>query len=325
MKEIIIKDREAGQRLDKFLKKYLDGASAGFLYKMLRKKNITLNGKKATGRESLLKGDLVKLFLSDETILGFQKKADGPKLSDHVRLEFLYEDADIVAVHKPAGMLSQPGTGRGAVLGDYLLAELLSKGSIKEEDLRAFRPSPLNRLDRNTSGIVLCGKSLKGAQYLSGIIRDKSLIKEYRVLVDGKLDIKTRVITYFIKDAAANRVKLYGHRVPGSDRMETEFRTLMSNEGASLLAARLITGKTHQIRAQLAYLGHPVLGDPKYGREVRNRELRKKEQIQRQMLHAYRVTFPKTTGPFSYLSGKTVTDPLPEDFQRLVRDLKLKG
>ena len=156
MQEIKITEQEAGQRFDKLLGKYLNKAPKSFLYKMLRKKNITLNGKKASGNEKLAKGDCVKLFLSDETIQKFSEAFSG---YTNVSLDILYEDADIILINKPVGMLSQKAARSDESLVEHLISYLIQSHALTEEDLRTFRPSICNRLDRNTSGIVAAGKS----------------------------------------------------------------------------------------------------------------------------------------------------------------------
>lgn len=364
MKELIIQKNEAGQRLDKFLRKYLQEAPGSFLYKMLRKKNITLNGKKASGSEHLSEGDTVKLFLSDETIAKFHKRSEflmgtplknnpvrkdeadslennknrlkkskernnaqgrmyGPKDSSGRRksecLDIVYEDDDIIAVNKPAGMLCQMDSRNVESLAELLVRQLVLDGKLTEEDLRAFRPAPVNRLDRNTSGIVLCGKSLQGLQFLSGIIHDRTVKKEYLALTSGhfgSLQKYAEETVYFEKDQKRNRVHLYPKPGPGRGVMKTGFCPLAYGRDATLVRVHLITGKTHQIRAHLSYLGHPILGDPKYGDPERNAELQSRCHIRRQMLHAYQVTFPELTGGFSRLSGKTIQADPPKDMQQ---------
>ncbi len=310
--------KEANQRFDKFLKKYLSKAPQSFLYKMLRKKNITLNNKKAAGNEMLQESDVVKLFLSDETIDKFHESKSLPKSLPKKRppLSVIYEDEDLIFINKPANMLTQMGNGTEASLAEYLVEDLLSRKAVREEDLRAFRPSPANRLDRNTSGIVLCSKTLAGAQFLSEMIRSRDLKKEYLVLVGGKVTKSAVETAYFTKDHAKNKVTLYDRQIAGSEKMITGITTLQSSSQASLLAIDLITGKTHQIRAHLAFLGHPVLGDRKYGDEGQNRRLMEVCGIRRQMLHARTVTFPSLSGHFSYLSQKSFTAEVPTDFAK---------
>ncbi len=319
MVELQITAKEAGQRFDKFLKKYLNEAPGSFIYKMLRKKNITLNGKKAAGSELLADGDQIRLFLSDETIRKFhQSRTSAAPVSVKTApsLSVIYEDDDLIFINKPANMLTQKGNDPQNSLTEFLLQDLLTRKMLTEEDLRAFRPSPANRLDRNTTGLVLCSKSLRGAQFLSEMIRNRDLKKEYQVLVSGRVNQNGVKTVYYSKDAKHNLVTLYPDQKEGRGFMKTGIYPVQVSDQASLLRIDLLTGKTHQIRAHLAYLGHPVLGDSKYGDPKQNRMLRQKHGIRRQMLHAWRITFPEVSGSFSYLSGKSFTAPPPEDFCR---------
>ena len=185
MRSLIVSENESGQRLDKLLAKYLNLAGKGFLYKMMRKKNITLNGKKCDGSEKLVQGDEVKLFFSEETI---------EKFSSHtlqevkkVNLHIIYEDDHILLVNKPSGMLSQKAKDTDESLVEYIIDYLISSGQLSTEQLQSFRPSVCNRLDRNTSGLVVAGKSLPGLQIMSAVFKDRSLHKYYRCVVKGRV------------------------------------------------------------------------------------------------------------------------------------------
>ena len=198
MQEIQIAANEAGQRLDKLLAKYLSEAPKSFLYKMLRKKNIVLNGKKASGNEKLVAGDSVKLFLSDETIQKFSREITVCK--SNTKLDILYEDDDILLVNKPAGMLSQKAEAKDISLVEHLISYLLESGQLTRENLKSFKPSICNRLDRNTSGLVVCGKSLKGLQTMGQLFKERTLKKYYRCIVAGNVTEKQYVKGYLIKD-----------------------------------------------------------------------------------------------------------------------------
>ena len=192
MRELVISKYEAGQRFDKFLAKYMELAPKSFFYKMMRKKNITLNGKKAAGNEKLEKGDTVKLFLSEETIEGFREKK---KRAVHTgaKLDILYEDEQVMLINKPAGMLSQKAEKGDISMVEHLISHLLDTGEVTEEMLKTFRPSLCNRLDRNTSGIVAAGKTLQGLQMLSGLFKERTLHKYYLCIVKGVIKKKNRM------------------------------------------------------------------------------------------------------------------------------------
>ena len=333
MTEIRISSREAGQRIDKYLKKYFPLAPGSFIYKMLRKKNITLNGRKAAGSEIIENGDVIKLFLSDETISSFRRKGEtvpdkessagaGSVSSGSGSMTVLYEDGDIALFVKPAGMLSQPGNGHELSAADLIPEILLSSGCLHEDDLRAFHPAPLNRLDRNTSGILLCGLSMKGAQTISRLIRSGEMKKEYLAIVHGNGLRDGTYSAYAVKDPKHNRMLLSSQPSKNAVDMVTGFHVLGTSDHFSLVKATLITGRTHQIRAQLSWLGFPVAGDRKYGTGSVGSESFPKPG--RQMLHAFRVTFPENTDPCPEISGKIFTADVPDDFRKMAAALNLK-
>lgn len=291
MKEFIIEENEAGQRFDKYLAKLLKEAPKSFFYKMLRKKNITLNGKKATGNEKLLKGDSIRLFLSDET---FDKFAGSVQVARaYCDLDIVYEDADIVIVNKPVGMLSQPADDGTPSLVEYLIGYLLKKGELTEKQLKTFKPSVCNRLDRNTSGMVCAGKSLAGLQFLSRIFHDRTLHKYYLCLVKGRIEKDNHIKGYLHKDKKTNKVTVSREKSEDSMPIETAYHPLGSNGKMTLLEVELITGRTHQIRAHLSSIGHPLLGDGKYGDAEFNRKYAG-YGVKHQLLHAYKLVIPET-------------------------------
>ena len=353
MKEITITKREEGQRFDRFLGKYLPGASSGFLHKMLRKKNIKLNGKKAEGREKLSAGDLIQIFFSDETFEKFQKPQEGGKqdtftdgksivqrtqgkqlertkqkkrltkeeMNLREQVKVLYSSEDILVFHKPAGMLSQRAKADDDSLNDYLIDYCVKNGIISREELAAFRPSVANRLDRNTSGIVLAGISIRGLQTLSTMLRERTLGKYYLCLVEGRVKEDARISGYLTKEEKNNKVSLHKEKVEGASYIETEYTVLKSTEKASLLKIRLITGKSHQIRGHLASTGHPVFGDYKYGNREFNNQVKWKEGINYQLLHSYELIVPEGTGE---LSGLHIIDPVPEAFHQVQKNWNLE-
>lgn len=315
MQEIQIAANEAGQRLDKLLAKYLSEAPKSFLYKMLRKKNIVLNGKKASGNEKLVAGDSVKLFLSDETIQKFSREITVCK--SNTKLDILYEDDDILLVNKPAGMLSQKAEAKDISLVEHLISYLLESGQLTRENLKSFKPSICNRLDRNTSGLVVCGKSLKGLQTMGQLFKERTLKKYYRCIVGGNVTEKQYVKGYLIKDEKKNQVTVSDTYFPESQEIETEYRPIQQLKQGTLLEVHLITGKTHQIRAHLASQGHAIIGDYKYGSREINDRYKKEYQLSHQLLHAYRLEVPKTK-ELPQLSEKMFVAPLPKQFQKII-------
>lgn len=331
MREIVIEKNEAGQRLDKFLAKYMNEASKSFFYKMMRKKNITLNGKKCEGNEKLAEGDVVKLFLAEDTIEKFSSvQVQEVKKVD---LDILYEDDEIILVNKPAGMLSQKAKETDESLVEYLIDYLLGSGKLTESGLRAFRPSVCNRLDRNTSGIVAAGKSLAGLQMLSGVFKDRSIHKYYQCLVSGVIrDVKT-VDGWLLKDEKKNQVRIltdveakrFGGR--GGDeepkRIQTKYEPIATDGRFTLLKVTLLTGRSHQIRAHLASLGHPIVGDSKYGGVSKVNPSGR--TVKYQLLHSYRLEFPKLAEPFVYLSGRVFEAPLPGYFGSVLKETGIRS
>ena len=316
MREFSITSNESGQRLDKYLKKILPNANVSFLYKMLRKKNITWNGKKAAGSEILQEGDCVKLFLGDDTFLKFAGDRGElmreyemlGKLPMH-GLKVVYEDADILAADKPYNMLSQKADASDVSANEYLLGWLIRTKALLPEEFLTFRPSVCNRLDRNTTGLILMGKTLKGAQMLSRELRERTMQKYYRAIVLGEVKEGARLKGYLIKDEARNQVQTFAEERKGAVPIETEYRPVAYSGAFTLLEVHLITGKTHQIRAHLASIGHPVIGDLKYGDERINQKIHEELRVKHQLLHAYRVEFA---------DGRVICAEPPEIFARVM-------
>lgn len=360
MIEMVIGENEAGQRFDKYLGKLLHHAPSSFYYKMLRKKNITLNGKKAEGKEKLAEGDLVRLYLAPETYEKFSgKKAeteengkqDGKQkwkqtagellqLSIPDELTVIYEDRHILLWNKPVNMLSQKAKDEDISLNEYFLAYLLQNGQITPEELHTFKPSVCNRLDRNTSGIVICGKTLAGLQKMNGLLKTRELEKYYVCVIKGRLKEPVSLKGYLKKDSASNKALLTEKEAEGASEIITTIKPLKifplfsektSNEEVdekrkgqkgngqlcTLAEVHLVTGKTHQIRAHLASIGHPILGDYKYGDRRLNDRIKAGYRVEEQLLHAYRLVFPCMGAPFGELSGKSFQTGMPERFLRL--------
>ncbi|MEE1227363.1 MAG: RluA family pseudouridine synthase [Lachnospiraceae bacterium] len=345
MREIKVTKGMEGQRMERVLMRYLPKASKGFLYKMLRKKNIKLNGAKAAGNEKLSAGDLIAIYFSDETIQKFQgdegdlgARALGSKTEDissntpsrrrsvpakksplRDQVKILYQDDEIMALHKPAGLLSQRAHVEDDSLNDVLLDLLMDQGLVTRESLTLFRPSIANRLDRNTSGIVLCGLTTRGLQKLSKLLRDREAEKYYLCLAAGRIERDQHIRGYLLKDEKKNQVSISKTKQAGASYIETEYQVLSRGRDASLLKVHLITGKSHQIRAHLASVGHPVLGDYKYGDRRRNDAIKRRNQVSFQLLHSYEFIAKDPEDP----EGERlhVMDPLPEVFHQVMKDL----
>lgn len=325
MKEIYISEKEAGQRLDKLLGKYLNTAPKSFLYKMLRKKNITLNGKKAAGNEKLCTGDRIKFFLSEETLSKFSNTqiqyTEG-------KLNILYEDKDVLFINKPVGMLSQKAKPQDESLVEHIVTYLLKSGQLKEEELLTFRPSICNRLDRNTSGIIAAGKTLAALQQLNAGFKKRTIQKQYLCLVKGQITASAHIRGVLVKDRTHNKVTILPFKIDEAQTdvyrkeevyIETEYQPIATADDSTLLKVHLITGKTHQIRAHLASIGHPLIGDYKYGEYRLNEQYKKEFGCQSQLLHAYQLIMPECKGELRHLSGMKITAPLPSLFEKVLR------
>lgn len=344
-----IKHIDAGGRLDKYLLKFLKDAPTGFIYKMLRKKNIVLNGKKAAGNEFLKENDEVKLFLADETIVKFGGKVTLSQTADReyvataedsvesssddslynflksLKWEFdepkvIYEDRDIIILNKPVNVLSQIAKTGDISMNEWLISYLINSGSLTAEDMFTIKPAVVNRLDRNTSGIILAGKTLTGLRFLSDIIKTRELTKYYLTIVKGEIPKSFTDEAYLLKNDNHNIVKIYKDKIEGTDYIKTAYEVLQVKDGHSLLKVELITGKSHQIRAHLSFLGYPVIGDGKYGLKSENTNYRRMG-LNSQFLHSYEIKFPKLKGEFAYLSGNSFSANLPERLEKVANKL----
>lgn len=316
MREIEINKNEAGQRLDKLLVKYLNKAPKSFIYKMLRKKNITLNKKKADGSEKLEINDKVQLFLSDETI---DKFSEVDVVANEVDLNIIYEDQDILVINKPAGMLSQKAKPEDETLTEYVIAYLLKTKQLTKEELISFHPGLCNRLDRNTSGIIIAGKSLAGLQQMGILLKERNIGKYYLTIVKGVVKEATSIEGYLTKDKNHNRVTISKEPARGADYIKTQYEPVKTNGEYTLLRVKLLTGRSHQIRAHLHSIGHPVVGDGKYGDVQVNKYFKRNFNLRHHLLHSCELNFPEITGELSALSEKQFTAPLPSYFDAIVR------
>ncbi|MEY8267287.1 RluA family pseudouridine synthase [Lachnospiraceae bacterium 64-25] len=324
MQQILIGENEAGQRMDKFLMKFMPLAPASFFYKMLRKKNITLNGKKAEGKEKLASGDKISFYLADETISCFQKQQCRVKEYEEAYtqlkgIEVVYEDEYIVILNKPEGILSQKADKEDLSLNEWMIGYLLSCGSLSAEQLSTYKPSVCNRLDRNTEGLVIGAKSLAGSQEMNRLISQRQIRKFYRMLVKGRVEKEETLEGFLVKEEKNNTVHLVkdGEGQKGSF-IKTRYYPVAYYPDRTLVEAELITGRSHQIRIHMASTDHPLLGDYKYGDRKWNDGYKRRYGICSQLLYACRLEFPEMKTPFEKLDRKVIEIPYPVQFQELL-------
>ncbi|MFV0503658.1 MAG: RluA family pseudouridine synthase [Lachnospirales bacterium] len=281
MKEIIISPTEE-QRIDKFLLKYLNKSSKSFIYKMIRKKNIKVNNKKVEVNYILKTNDLLTLYLSDETISKFQEKIIYKKQNP---LNIVYEDNNMLILNKPVGLLCHGDKNENDnILINQILYYFQEQKIIFEN---GFVPGLCNRLDRNTSGLVVCGKTLKSTQELNRKFHDKEIEKYYLTILDGELENKKELLGYHVKDN--NKVSIFDIEVENSKKVHSIVTPLKNNSKNTYCEVQLITGKSHQIRVHMQNIGAPIIGDKKYGRESTNKFFSKKYNLDHQLLHCYKI------------------------------------
>ena len=303
MKEITIGKNDAGQRLDRFLSKAVPLLPASLAQKYIRIKRIKLNGGRAERDTRLNAGDVLQLYINDEF---FDKpREDNAFLTVATpKLNIVYEDEHILLADKRPGLAVHPHDGAeyGRTLIDHIQAYLYQKREWRPREENAFTPALCNRIDRNTGGIVIAAKTAEALRVLNQKIKDRELDKRYLAIVEGTpKPPKGSLKGYLFKDAKKNRVFVTNTPQPGSKSCQTNYITLASRNGLSLVECELITGRTHQIRAQFAHAGHPLLGDGKYGK------LDKRFDRTYQALYSYKLTFQFTTeaGALEYLNGKS--------------------
>jgi 23S rRNA pseudouridine955/2504/2580 synthase len=328
MQKFTIEKTDAGQRLDKYLSRIMPLAPKSFFYKMMRKKNITLNDKKVQGNEHVEENDVVTLWLADDTIAGFRQKS-GADMTEYIRAKTLlpdkfpvvYEDESVLILNKPAGILSQKAEQTDASMNEAMLGYLYETGKITSQSIERFKPGICNRLDRNTSGLLLCGLTLPASQCLNEIIAKRRVRKFYYAVVDGILTGTKHISGFLYKDEKTNQVTVTAAcENPLAKPIETVYRTLQTANGVTLLEVELVTGRSHQIRAHLASIEHPIIGDYKYGNKKINEAYKKSYGISSQLLHAYKLVFPEVLPKLPKLEGKVIQTDLPSEMAVIMKD-----
>lgn len=287
MKSFIISKNDAGQRLDKYITKSLPDLPKSLMYKYIRMKRIKVNSKRAEISTRLCEGDTVDMYINDEFFTEKETKYDF--LGASKSLDIVYEDENIMLLNKKSGLLSHPDDKEFI---DTLIGRakryLFEKGEYLPDKESSFTPALVNRIDRNTAGIVIAAKNAESLRILNQKLKDREIHKYYLCVVHGTPKEKSGVLTgYLIKDEKKNKVTVFKNPVDGAKTIKTKYEVLRSTNGLSLVEIELLTGRTHQIRAQFSAIGNPLLGDGKYG----TNELNKKSGLKRQCLCSYKLEF----------------------------------
>ncbi|MFD3156394.1 RluA family pseudouridine synthase [Haloimpatiens sp. FM7330] len=313
--KIEIGSNEAGQRLDKFSRKWLKDVPLGAIFKALRKGDIKVNGKKVKQNYNLCEGDSITAYVKSNT----------PKKSfnhvDSTSLKITYEDKNILIVEKWPGVLVHSDRKNGnPTLTDYVLSYLNDKGDFLPEKEVTFTPAPCNRLDRNTSGMVIFGKNFESLKILNEMIRERKTKKYYVALVVGR--IKDGIYeAYISKDEQNNISKVYDTEAYNTKKIAMSVKTLESVGSYSFIEIDLLTGRSHQLRAHLSYLGNPIVGDFKYGNNKLNSYFENKYGLGYQFLYAYKLIFKECFDKLKYMENKTISESLPPIFKKIKKDV----
>lgn len=303
MKSFIISRNDSGQRLDKFISKAVPALPKSLMYKYIRTKRIKINSKRGEISTKLLEGDVIDMYINDEFFAPADEHYDF--LSASKKLDIVYEDENILLLDKKVGLLSHPDeTEYNDTLITRVKRYLYEKGDYDPKDEHSFVPALVNRIDRNTGGIVIAAKNAESLRILNQKLKDRELEKYYLCVLHGTLRRKSGILTgWLIKDENKNKVKVFEKQMPNSKEIRTKYSVISEQDGLSLVEVELLTGRTHQIRAHFSSIGHPLLGDGKYGTNALNKALGYKKQF----LYSYRLKFAFTTdaGILEYLNGKS--------------------
>lgn len=324
MKEFDIRKEDEGQTLIKYLQRVMPAAPSSFFYKMFRKKNIVLNGRKVEGREIVHNNDIIKVFVSDET---FSMFSDIKTISDNNNeyinaynlikpFQIVYEDEHIIIADKPVGVLSQKAEAGDYSMNEALIGYLIESKAIDSEKIAKFKPSVCNRLDRNTGGLIMFAKTLYGANFLNESLRLRTVDKYYTTVVSGYFANAIDKSLYLKKDESKNKVKIYEKSCDGADLVRCEFFPVSYNvkKNLSKLSIKLHTGKSHQIRAMLDYMGYGIVGDAKYN----SGENASKIKLKHHVLFCTKLVFPSDCSYVS-LRGKCFEIDEPQIIHTLMK------
>lgn len=337
MKEIIITANDAGRRLDRFLRKYLSNASLGQIYKIIRK-DVKIDGKRKDEAYLLCEGEVLTLYISDEEFDKLSGRGDavnnagrtGAAGGRKARKQFkiIYQDANILIADKPYGLLTHGDAHeKKNHLANQVKDYLIETGDFNPREEKVFSPAPANRIDRNTTGLVIFGKTSAALKGLNQMIREDMVSKYYLTIVHGNIDRELDLKGQLTKDEKLNKVSITAADSDSGDSraIRTIVRPLQHlDRNTTLVEVELVTGRSHQIRAHLASVGHPIIGDSKYAGKSAlrlNSYLSDKYQLSTQLLHAYRLKINECTEELAYLEDKEFISPMPDAFARILDGL----
>ena len=311
-----VTSKDSNQRVDKYVKKYLNEAPLSFIYKLFRKKDVKINKHWVKENYILQEGDELSIYVTDQQLEEFNKPKEIKKVN--LNHPIVYEDDNILIIDKPRGLLVHGDENEKVVtLANEVINYLYFKGEYNPND-KGFTPSPAHRLDRNTSGLVVFAKNLVSLQELEELFKNKDNIsKEYLALVKGKVDHKLEIDSPLLKDEKTGTVRISKY---GKSAL-TYVEKVKFYGDFTLVKVQILTGRTHQIRVHLSSLGYPIVGDSKYGNFKLNKMFKDLYGFENQFLHAYKLTFKNIDGHLSYLSNKSFTSKLPEKEEKLLKQL----
>ncbi len=320
MRELTITANDAGQRLDRFLKKYLCNASLSLVYKALRK-DVKVNGRRAKEETILEEGDVLQIYLADADLDALTAK----KRNHAAKRQFTiaYEDENLLVACKPFGLLVHGDSSeKKDTLANQVTDYLIEKGDYVPRLEKSFVPSPVHRLDRNTTGLVVFGKNAAALRILSAALaEDRGFTKYYYTIVCGELRKVLHLKNRLLKDEKTNKVRVLSETAGEGKYIETIARPLYAANGFTLIEVELVTGRSHQIRAHLRSAGHPLIGDAKYGDRAKNRSIADRTGLTTQLLHAGRLVFTELPAPLDYLNGTQAEAPLPPQWSFIQKEL----
>jgi 23S rRNA pseudouridine955/2504/2580 synthase len=313
--KVTVGSNEAGQRIDKFLRKWLKDVPLSAIYRSIRKGDVKVNGKKVKEKYSILEGDEVEL----RELKSEEKKEKFVRVDN--KLKILYEDEDILLVEKWPGVLVHSDRKNGeSTLTDFVLSYLYDKGAYDPESEITFTPASCNRLDRNTSGIVVFGKTYEGLKAMNEMMRERKIEKFYQALVKGRIK-DGYYEAYISKTQDSNISTIHETEQRGFKKIAMNVKTIESCGSFSLVELELLTGRSHQLRAHLAHLGNPIIGDLKYGERKLNNFFVNKYGLDYQFLYAYKLIFRDCPERFAYLENKTIAVALPPILKKIKTDV----